>query len=69
MRIVAIRQRQLEARVVRDRFELGQQRRLAELRQRMQQEDGDDQQADQPARRADQPRGERPGGETYGQTS
>ncbi len=32
----------------------------------MQQEDRDDQQADEPARRADQPRGERPGGETHG---
>ena len=39
--IISIRQRQLEPRVVRDRFELREQRRLAELRQRMQQEDGE----------------------------
>jgi hypothetical protein len=68
LRIATIRQRQLESRVVRDRFELRQQRRLAELRQRMQQEDGEDQQPDEPARHADQPRGERPGCETHVQT-
>ncbi len=66
LRVAAVRQRELQPRVVCNGLELGQQAGLAELRQRMQQEYRDDQQPDQPARCAGQPCGERAGCETHG---
>ena len=65
LRIIALRKRELEARVVRDRLELGEKAALADLGQRMQHEKGDDDQRDQPSRRSDELRGEAAGSEMH----